>query len=68
MATVELATCAGQRGIVTRNFVPDGARLEHGNELLVRVDPDYDMDLPRQNDRYTIEAVSRALVVRVVSS
>lgn len=61
MATVELAIWAGQRGIVTRNFVPDGARLEHGNELLVRVDPDYDRDVARQNDRYTIDAVSKAL-------
>ncbi len=61
VATAELAARSGARGIISRNFVPEGARLEHGNELLVRVDSDYDRDQARQNDRYTIEAVKLSL-------
>lgn len=61
VATVELAMRKGNRGIVSQNFVPDGARLEYGNELLVRVDPDYDRDQNRRNERYTVDAVKLAL-------
>lgn len=61
MARVELALRGGRRGIVTANFVSPDSRLEHGNELLVRVDPDYDRGLARQNDRYTVEAIQLAL-------
>ena len=61
VARVELAMRDGQRGIVSLNFVPDDARLEHGNELLVRVDPDYDRDQDRRNERYTTAAVELAL-------
>ena len=61
VARVELAARDGQRGIVSLNFVPEDARLEHGNELLVRVDPDYDRDQNRRNERYTTAAVKLAL-------
>ncbi len=50
-----------KRGIVSRSLVPPGCRLEHGNELLRRVDPDYDSELSRQNPRYTPEAVRQCL-------
>jgi hypothetical protein len=40
-APYELAIWRGKRGVVTDTFVPDGARLVHGNELLVRFIPDY---------------------------
>lgn len=62
IAEVELATRLGARGIIGRSFVEEGARLEHGNELLVRVDPDYDRDQSRHNPRYSVEAVKDALV------
>jgi len=61
MATVELARRGEKRGILSENFVPLGGRLEHGNELLVRVDPDYDRDVARQNERYTVVAIQAAL-------
>jgi len=61
VATVDLAKRGAKRGIISHNFVPPDARLEHGNELLVRVDPDYDRDQTRRNDRYTVEAVKLAL-------
>lgn len=61
VATVELAMRAERRGIISQNFVPDGARLEHGNELLVRIDADYDKDQTRRNDRYTVDAIEQAL-------
>jgi len=40
-ATYDLAVWRGRRGVVTETFVPDGARLVHGNELLVRLIRDY---------------------------
>jgi hypothetical protein len=35
-AYYELARCGEQAGVVTPTFVPDGARLIHGNELLAK--------------------------------
>ena len=61
VANVDLAVLGDRRGVISQNFVPRDARLEHGNELLVRIDPDYDRDQTRRNDRYTIEAVQLAL-------
>lgn len=44
-AIVELASCENQPGVVSRDFVPKGFRLVHGNELLVElVDPAYPKD------------------------
>lgn len=61
VASVDLAVKRGHRGVVSVNFVPPEARLEHGNELLVRIDPSYDMDAGRRNDRYTVASVLQAL-------
>lgn len=61
VAEVELASSREQRGVISKSFVPPNARLEHGNELLVRVDPDYDRDQDRRNERYTLAAVKQAL-------
>jgi hypothetical protein len=33
----ELAVWRGKRGVVCQNFVPEGGRLVHGNELLARI-------------------------------
>jgi hypothetical protein len=35
--------------------------LEHGNELLARVDPTYDIDAARRNQGYTVAAVRMSL-------
>ncbi len=61
VAEVELSVRMGVRGIISRSFVEQGARLEHGNELLARVDPDYDRTESRHNVRYTVPAVKAAL-------
>ena len=61
VARIDLAQRNGARGIISHNFVPDSSRLEHGNELLVRIDPEYDRDQTRRNARYTVDAVRLAL-------
>lgn len=40
-ACYELAELDGQPGVVTKNFVPDGSTLIHGNEILSGLDPNY---------------------------
>jgi hypothetical protein len=40
-AQYDFATWKGLRGVVTPSFVPDRGRLVHGNELLVRLVPQY---------------------------
>lgn len=61
VAEVQLAVRHQRRGIISKTFVDAEGRLEHGNELLVRVDRDYDRDLARHNERYTVPAVKAAL-------
>lgn len=60
-ATVRLATCAGQRGVLSRSAVGPDERLEHGNELLARVNPEYDRLERRENPDYTVAAVKESL-------
>ena len=60
-AVVRPASCHGRRGIVSRSVVRPGQRLEHGNELLARVDPRYGIEDKRANPRYTVNAVRDAL-------
>ncbi len=44
-AVVDVALCGNHPGVVVRDFVPEGFRLVHGNELLVElVDPAYPKD------------------------
>jgi hypothetical protein len=40
-AQYDFAVWKGQKGVVSRNFVPAGGRLVPGNEVLVRVDTSY---------------------------
>lgn len=60
-AVVRPATCQERRGIVSRSVVVEGERLEHGNELLARVDPHYNVEASRANPRYTVDGVRHAL-------
>lgn len=60
-ACIRPATSGGRRGIISRSVVTSDQRLEHGNELLARVDPAYDEEAPRENPRYTVEAVKLSL-------
>ena len=48
-ALVEPATHTGRRGIVSRSVLSPGTRLDHGNELLQRVDPAFDASRRRHN-------------------
>lgn len=60
-ATAIPALHNGRRGVLSLSVLHPGELLIHGNELLARVDPDYDSMNSRQNDRYTVEAVRSAL-------
>jgi len=40
-AQYDFALWKGRRGVVTPTFVPQGGRLVHGNELLVKIVPEY---------------------------
>lgn len=60
-AEVQAAECAGRRGIVSRNVVPDNSRLVHGNSLLVEKDVLYNPNVGRHNPGYRLNAVYDAL-------
>jgi len=60
-ACVRPATWNGRRGIISRSVVTADQRLEHGNELLARVDPAYDVEAFRRNLGYTVGAVRMSL-------
>jgi hypothetical protein len=56
-ACIRPATSSGQRGIISRSVVESDQRLEHGNELLARINPAYDVKAARQNAGYTVDAI-----------
>lgn len=60
-ACVTPATINRERGVLSKSFVTAGWRLEHGNEVLVRTNPDYAQSTSRDNVGYTIDAVCGAL-------
>ncbi|NQX17316.1 hypothetical protein [Rathayibacter sp. VKM Ac-2857] len=62
-AEVRPARVAGRRGIMSRSVVETdlSQRLEHGNSLLRESDRHYVSSGTRENERYTVEAVRRAL-------
>lgn len=60
-ACVRPATSNRRRGIISRSVVTSDQRLEHGNELLARVDHAYDVKAARQNEGYTVGAVRLSL-------
>ncbi|NOY54552.1 MAG: hypothetical protein GXP34_01045 [Actinobacteria bacterium] len=62
VATVELAHWRGRRGIISLNFVTNGAMLVHGNELLSAEDPGYPQDqLRNDTPGYTVQAIRDVL-------
>lgn len=60
-AVVRLGVCNGRRGVLSRSVVSVGERLEHGNELLARIDPSYNQAARRENPSYTIAAIKTSL-------
>jgi hypothetical protein len=63
-ATYELAVCREKRGVVTETFVPSGAQLVLGNELLARVVPGYPTRLYRVHEHTLSEVLGIAGGVR----
>ncbi|MFY0574557.1 hypothetical protein ACN28S_09530 [Cystobacter fuscus] len=59
-AEVELASCDGQPGIISRSFLQKGDRLVHGNELLFELDTSYPMAGRFHISQHTVEAVATA--------
>jgi hypothetical protein len=60
-ADYELAQWRGRKGVVTPSFVPEGARLVLGNELLARAIPGYE-GVPRFKARqHTVRVVMAVL-------
>lgn len=60
-AETHLAVRQGQRGVISRNLVPDGAEFPHGNELLWERDPSYDQTKIGEVEGYTLDAVYEVL-------
>lgn len=61
-AQVELASCDGHPGSISRGFVEAGhGPLVHGNELLQEVDDSYPMVQLRGVSKHTVDAVLRRL-------
>ena len=70
-AVIELATWQQTRGIVTPSFVPPGAALVHGNELLSQIVPGYPQSesgtrrfsrVPQHTVRIVMEVLQRSTV------
>lgn len=61
-AVYELAeTWEGNRGVVSRQFIPEGGTLVHGNELLSPIVPNYNTSGTYKVTQHTIEIVNRAI-------
>jgi hypothetical protein len=56
-ARYDLALWNGRRGVVSENFVPDGGRLVHGNELLSKVIRDYPATKAYRVRQHTLRGV-----------
>jgi len=57
-ANYELATWKGHKGVVSEMFVPEGARMVFGNELLARMVTDYQQHAKRYKAReHTVRRV-----------
>lgn len=56
-ATIQLANMGEIKGTVAQSFVPTGATLTHGNELLAQFDPDYDRSVEGEYPPYRIDKI-----------
>jgi len=64
-ARVDFAMYEGRRAVLVKDFLGDGDRLIHGNELLLERDPDYPSDLRRVR-QHTLASVFDVLHVQAV--
>jgi hypothetical protein len=61
-AEYELALCEGARGVITPRLTADDEELVHGNELLVEIDPAYELkSVEYRTPAHTVSSVVRAL-------
>ncbi len=60
-ATYELALSGDKRGVATPNFVPAGARLIHGNEIVARISNDEINDRQSRRRIHTVGRVTAFL-------
>lgn len=60
-ATAIPAMHRGNRGVLSVSVLSNEERLIHGNELLARSDPRYDVAVARENIGYNVDAVRKAL-------
>ncbi len=56
-ATYELAVWKERKGVVTSSFVPQGARLVFGNELLAKIFSEYEEDKRYRVRQHTVRTV-----------
>jgi hypothetical protein len=56
-AHYDLAIWDGRKGVVTKSFVPDGARLVFGNELLSKFIDEYDQSTRYKARQHTVRVV-----------
>jgi hypothetical protein len=56
-AVYDLAIWGDKKGVVSPNFVPEGGRLVHGNELLPKIDSEYDGAIFYRQRRHTLSRV-----------
>ena len=62
-----LAVWKGRKGVITPSFVPEGARLILGNELLVKLIDDYQEGKRMQPRQYTVRTVMGVASSRFVN-
>jgi hypothetical protein len=67
-ASVELAECDGQPGIVSPSFVEEVDTLVHGNELLLSIDPLYPRERGYHVAQHTLDSIFEAFEVNRVSA
>jgi len=65
-ANYDLAIWKGRKGVVTPSFVPKGARLVLGNELLARIIDDYEEGKRFQARQHTVRTVMALASSRLV--
>lgn len=63
-ATYELAIWQGKRGVISPSFVPSGASLVHGNELLTKTIKNYPYGKMFGTKDYTLKAVLAIMKAR----
>lgn len=60
-ADYHLARYRGRRGVVSPNFVSRRSRLVHGNELLAKIESNYEVKKVFHNRRHTLRIVLKVL-------